>query len=75
MLLIVAVSALVPILLFGEIKIAIFFLILTALSIGASMFARIREIPDTYSIGLYFIMVFSVAMGSMANISTNFTKS
>jgi uncharacterized membrane protein len=75
MLLIVAVSALVPILLFGEIQIAIFFLILTALSIGASMFTRIREIPDTYSIGLYFIMVFSVAMGSMANFSTIFTKS
>lgn len=75
MILIVGVSALIPILLFGEIQIAIFFLILTALSIGASMFARIREIPDTYSIGLYFIMVFSVAMGSMANFSTIFTKS
>lgn len=75
MILIVGVSALIPILLFGEIQIAIFFLILTALSIGASMFTRIREIPDTYSIGLYFIMVFSVAMGSMANFSTIFTKS
>lgn len=75
MILIVGVSALIPILLFGEIQIAIFFLILTALSIGASMFARIREIPDTYSIGLYFIMVFSVAMGSMVNFSTIFTKS
>jgi len=75
MLLIVGVSALVPILLFGEIQIAVFFLILTALSIGASMFERIRKIPDTYNIGLYFIMVFSVAMGSMFNFRTIFTKS
>jgi len=75
MLLIVGVSALIPILLLGEIQIAVFFLILTALSIGASMFSRIREIPDTYSIGLYFIMVFSVAMGSMVNFRTIFTKS
>lgn len=75
MLLIVGVSALVPILLFGEIQIAVFFLILTALSIGASMFERIRKIPDTYNIGLYFIMVFSVAMGSTFNFRTIFTKS
>jgi len=75
MILIVGVSALIPILMFGEIQIAVFFLILTALSVGASMFKRIREIPDTYSIGLYFIMVFSVAMGSMVNFSTIFTKS
>jgi len=75
MLLIVGVSALVPILLFGEIQVAVFFLILTALSIGASMFERVRKIPDTYNIGLYFIMVFSVAMGSMFNFRTIFTKS
>ncbi len=75
MLLIVGISAGVSLMILRELNIAVFLLVLTALSIGASTIKRIREIPNTYSIGLYFILVFSVAMGSMVNFKTIFTLS
>lgn len=41
---------------------------ITTLGIGASFITRIRKIQRTYSLGMYFILVFCLVVGSMANI-------
>ncbi len=42
---------------------------ITTLGIGASFHIKIRELPHTYSTANYLILVFALAMGSMANFS------
>ena len=42
---------------------------ITTLGIGASFNKRIRELPQTFSTASYLLLVFAVAMGSMANFS------
>ena len=44
-------------------------LVITSLSLGASMIPKIRTIPGTFQFGEYFILVFSAATGAMGNIS------
>lgn len=42
---------------------------ITTLGIGASFIKRIRKLPETFSTANYLLLVFAVAMGSMANFS------
>jgi uncharacterized membrane protein len=42
-------------------------LIITTLSILASLIPRINQIEKTFELGMYFILVFSIAVASMAN--------
>lgn len=42
-------------------------LIITTLSIIASLIPRINQIEKTFELGMYFILVFSIAVASMAN--------
>ncbi len=42
---------------------------ITTLGIGASFNGKIRKLPHTYSTANYLLLVFAVAMGSMANFS------
>jgi uncharacterized membrane protein len=44
-------------------------LMITSLGIGASFFAKIRQIEKTYQLGMYFILIFCLVVGSMANIN------
>lgn len=44
-------------------------LAVTALGIGGSLVPRIRALPCNYLLGDYFILVFCVAFGSLANFS------
>lgn len=41
---------------------------ITTLGIGASFITRVRQIKRTYSLGMYFILIFCLVVGSMANI-------
>ncbi len=43
-------------------------LLITTLGISASFIKRIRKIQRTYSLGMYFILIFCLVVGSMANI-------
>jgi len=44
-------------------------LMITSLGIGASFIAKIRQIEKTYQLGMYFILIFCLVVGSMANIN------
>jgi uncharacterized membrane protein len=44
-------------------------LVITTLSLLSSLHPRIRNIPDTFAFGEYFILVFSAATGAMGNFS------
>ena len=41
---------------------------ITSLGIAASFFSKIRRIEKTYQLGMYFILIFCLVVGSMANI-------
>jgi len=47
---------------------AFIMLLITSLGIGASFIPRIRSIPMTFQFGMYIILVFSLIVGSMANL-------
>ena len=48
---------------------AVIMLSITSLGIAASFVKPIREIPHTFPFGMYLILVFSVVVGSMADLS------
>jgi len=43
-------------------------LMITSFGIGASFITKIRQIEKTYQLGMYFILIFCLVVGSMANI-------
>ena len=43
-------------------------LIITSLGIASSFVDKIRQIPKTFQFGMYIILVFSLVVGSMANL-------
>jgi uncharacterized membrane protein len=44
-------------------------LVITSLSLIASLIPRVRNLPDTFQFGEYFILVFLAATGAMGNFS------
>lgn len=48
-----------PLILFG----------ITALGIGCSFYDKIRNLPNTYEFGEYFLLIFCLGIGSLSNIS------
>lgn len=66
-LLLVVASAGISILIFDELKLPLVLLLITAFGIAASFIRRIRSLPGTFSTANYLLLVFAVAMGSMAN--------
>ena len=60
-----ALSFVVP----ENISTMIVILVITTLSLGASMIPRVRAIPKTFQLGEYFILVFCFAVGAMGNIA------
>lgn len=57
-------SQLIP----DEYSTAAIMLFITTFGIGASFIGRIRTIPMTFQFGMYIILVFSLVVGSMANL-------
>jgi len=49
-------------------KMAVIILILTSLGIGASLFSFVRSLKKSFSLGMYLILVFCLALGTMADI-------
>jgi uncharacterized membrane protein len=50
-------------------QMAVVILSITTLGIGASSIKKIREIKYTFDLGMYFILVFSLVVASMADLS------
>jgi len=47
---------------------AVTILMITTLGIGASFITKVRQIEKTYQLGMYFILIFCLVVGSMVNI-------
>ena len=56
-------------LIFGELVEPLLILIITTLGIAASFFPMVRILPGTFNTANYMLLVFALAMGSMANFS------
>ncbi len=52
-----------------SISMAAAILVITTLGIVAALFRRIRQIPMTFQLGQYFILIFCLAVSSMANLN------
>lgn len=53
----------------GEIKVAAVILGITSFGIAGSLWERVRTIEGTYEVGQYLMLIFCVAIGSMANVA------
>lgn len=71
----VGVSIGVSLLLTGNLDVSIIMLILTTLGVVASFHQRIRGIKGTYEAGQYFILVFSLALGTNINLQEMLSSS
>ena len=60
----VGISEMLP----KEYATALVMLLITSLGIGSSFVDKIRSIPKTFQFGMYFILAFSLIVGSMANL-------
>ena len=63
-----AVGAGLALLITGTLNELVVILTITTLSIIASFFKKVRELPKTFELGMFFILVFSVIVASMFNI-------
>lgn len=52
-----------------SISVAAAILVITTLGIVGALFGRIRQIPMTFQLGQYFILIFCLAVSSMANLN------
>jgi len=64
---VVGISLGTSLLVFGKLSEPVVILLLTTLGIGASFFRKVRKLPSTFSTANYMLLVFALAMGSMAN--------
>jgi uncharacterized membrane protein len=67
--LILAASVGLSLALFGEMKAVVIILTVTTLGIALSFNKRIHEKPGSYELGEYFLLVFCLALGSLADVS------
>jgi uncharacterized membrane protein len=68
-LLVVAIAVGISTLVLGRLAEALIILLITTFGIAASFIRRIRLLPGTYPTANYLLLIFALAMGSMANIS------
>ena len=73
-LIIVAISVGVSMIVFGKLNTGIVLLLLKSLSIWVYFIKELRKVKWTYELGEYFILVFSVAMGSLVKIPELFNS-
>lgn len=66
-LVVVGISAGSSLLVFGKLSEPVVILLITTLGIGSSFFRKVRALPSTFSTANYMLLVFAVAVGSMAN--------
>jgi uncharacterized membrane protein len=70
---ILGMSAGISILLFGAIKDPVVILTITTLSIIASLFTWVNSIEKTFQLGMYFVLIFSFLVASMADLGAIFS--
>ena len=63
-----AVGAGLAMLITGTLNELVVILTITTLSILASFFKKVRELPKTFELGMFFILIFSVIVASMFDI-------
>lgn len=63
-----AIGAGLALLITGTLSELVVILTITTLSIIASFFKKVRKLPKTFELGMFFILVFSVIVASMFNI-------
>ena len=63
-----AIGAGLALLITGTLSELVVILTITTLSIIASFFKSVRELPKTFELGMFFILIFSVIVASMFNI-------
>ncbi|MBR6018017.1 MAG: DUF819 family protein [Paludibacteraceae bacterium] len=63
-----AIGAGLALLLTGTLNELVVILTITTLSIIASFFRRVRELPKTFELGMFFILIFSVIVASLFDI-------
>ena len=63
-----AVGAGLAMLITGTLNELVVILTITTLSIIASFFKKVRELPKTFELGMFFILIFSVIVASMFDI-------
>lgn len=63
-----AVGAGLAMLLTGKLNELVIILTITTLSIIASFFKKVRELPKTFELGMFFILIFSVIVASLFDI-------
>jgi len=63
-----AIGAGLAILLTGKLNELVVILTITTLSIIASFFKKVRELPKTFELGMFFILIFSVIVASLFDI-------
>ncbi len=52
----------------GDLEFVIGILTITTLAIGFSLIPKINKIPKTFNVGMYFILIFSLAVASMGDL-------
>ena len=72
---ILGLSVGISILLFGKLLDPIIILSITTLSIIASLFKWINRIEKTFQLGMYFVLIFSLTVASMADLKSIFSLS
>jgi uncharacterized membrane protein len=63
-----AIGAGLALLLTGTLNELVVILTITTLSIIASFFKKVRELPKTFELGMFFILIFSVIVASLFDI-------
>ncbi len=71
--LILGASVGISILLFGAIKDPVVILTITTLSIIASLFTWVNRIEKSFQLGMYFVLIFSFLVASMADLGAIFS--
>ncbi len=71
--LILGVSAGISLLLFDAILDPVVILTITTLSIIASLFSWVNKIEKTFQLGMYFVLIFSLLVASMADLESIFS--
>jgi len=63
-----AIAAGLALLITGKLNELVIILTITTLSIIASFFKKVRELPKTFELGMFFILIFSVIVASLFDI-------
>lgn len=72
---ILVLSVGISLLLFGEMLDPVIIISITTLSIIASLFTWINRIEKTFQLGMYFVLIFSLIVASMADLKAIFNLS